>query len=260
MVLALRHRAAQRISSLIQTVDHFIANRESEQVLAAFREVTRHIQVWIDQNGTIPDGEPRVEKALLAEMAGLRYAASLRASVNRRGDWYNFDYWHGLGYGSRCEAVTRTEKQLRDLEAVIGNLLADSGLSDTHGFLRHLNTQVDEAVKEFSEGIQAVGEAAFGEQLREDHEYWQRCRDRWGGGLGYKSDIGDWTNNWFSQEHRVERRQFIEAELQRRWQELLVRIRSQIESAAPDEGLSTAEQLDGCHRGKNSERSTGCPP
>lgn len=112
-VFAQRDKAAQRISSLVQTVDHLIANRENEAVRAALEEVGRRVHVWCRTNESIPDGEPRVEQALLVNMDQLRYASSLRASVNRRGDWYNFDYWHGLGYGSRREPWPARRNRLR---------------------------------------------------------------------------------------------------------------------------------------------------
>lgn len=239
-VVALRDKAANRIASLVSTVDHLIANRESEAVRAAFEAVTRRVQVWTEANEVIPDGEPHVENALLADMAGLRYASSLRASVNRRGDWYNFDYWHGLGYGSRREAVARTEKQIAELKAILKNLAEDDGLADAHGFIGHLIAEVDASVNEFFQDIQAVGEAAFGEQLRDDDGYWHRCRNRWGAGSGYKMEIRQWTDDWFSEERRVERRRFIETELQRRWREVVQGLRSRVASAAPAEVPPTA--------------------
>ncbi len=231
-VSALRDKAANRIASLVGTVDHLIENRENESVQAALDEVARRVRVWCDSNGIIPDGEPHVEKELLTDMAGLRYASSLRASVNRRGDWYNFDYWHGLGFGSRGEAVARTGKQIAELKAVLKNLSEDPNLADAHGFLEHLATELEAAVNEFCQDIQSIGEAAYGDQLRADDAYWQRCRNRWGLGRGvYKLDIRQWTDDWFSEEQRAERRRFIESELQRRWRMVVDGIRSRVASA-----------------------------
>ncbi len=232
-IVALREKAVNRVTLLVSTVDHLIANRESEAVRAAFEAVARRVQVWTEANEVITDGEPHVERALLADMAALRYPASLRASVNRRGDWYNFDYWHGLGYGSRREAVARTEKQIAELKSILKNLAEDDGLADARGFIRHLITECDASANEFFQDIQAVGEAAFGEQLRDDDKYWHRCRNRWGAGRGYKMEVSQWTDNWFSEECRAERRQFIEAELQRRWRDVVQGFRSRVASAAP---------------------------
>jgi hypothetical protein len=231
MVHEQRQRASQRISSLVQTVDHLIANRENETVRAALEAVARRVLIWCEANAIIPDGDPRVERELLADMAGLRYASSLRASVNRRGDWYNFDYWHGLGFGARAEAVTRTREQISELKAVLKNLSEDGNLADAHGFLAHLVDEVESATNALFQDIQSVGEAAFGDQLRQDNAYWQDCQNRWGGGPGYKMEIREWTGNWFSEGRRTERREFIERELQQRWREVVNSIRSRVTSA-----------------------------
>lgn len=240
IVLRQREKASQRVSSLVQTVDHLIANRENEAVRAALEDVARHVLVWCEANVVISSGDPHVEKELLTDMAGLRYASSLRASVNRRGDWYNFDYWYGLGFGSRREAVERTSGQITELKAILKNLSADGSLVDAHGFLAHLSAEVESAVNDFLQNIQSVGEAAFGDQLREDNDYWQRCRDRWGGGTGYKKDIRQWTDNWFSEERRAERRKFIESELLLRWRQVVDSLRSRVESAGPIEVVMPA--------------------
>lgn len=239
MVLSQRQKASERISSLVQTVDHLIANRENETVRAIMEMVTRPVLVWCDGNAIIPAGDPHVEKELLTDMEGLRYPSSLRASVNRRGDWYNFDYWHGLGFGSRREAVSRTSEQIAELKAILKNLSEDRNLADAHGFIAHLSAEFESELNEFFQDIQSVGEAAFGDQLREDNGYWQQCRDRWGGGPGYKMEIREWTDSWFSEERRTERRNFIESELQLRWRKVVSNVRSRV-AAAPTAEVSVA--------------------
>ncbi len=99
------------------------------------------------------------------------------------------------------------------------------------------------AVNEFCQEVQAVGEAAFGEQLRDADGYRQRCRNRWGAGPGYKTDIRRWTDARFSQECRGERRRFIELEVQRRWHDLVQRIQSHVAPAAPDEAAARDFEL-----------------
>lgn len=230
MVLAVRHHAEKKIETLVDSVERLIANKANEQVRAVFEAATRRICVWIDANADIPQREVRIERSLLRNMDSLRYASSLRASVNRRGSWYNFDYWHGLGYGSRREAVARTEKQVNDLKAVLENLLDDPDLAEAHAFLKHLRTQVEEAMNSYYLEVQAVGETAFSDQLLGDDAYWAQCRDRWGKGRGYKADIRNWTEEWFTGTLRQERDRFIDMEMQRRWREMLGRLRAQVES------------------------------
>jgi hypothetical protein len=100
--------------------------------------------------------------------------------------------------------------------------------------------EIESAVAAFQQEVQALGETAFFEQLREDQEYWGQCRDRWGGGPGYKMDIRRWTDNWFDASKRDERDQFIEQELQRRWRDMMDNLDAQLASAEPSVEVSAA--------------------
>ena len=68
------------------------------------------------------------------------------------------------------------------------------------------------------------------DQLREDHGYWEQCQQRWGMGPGYKHDIRSSTKGWFLGESRKARHEFVEREIQRRWQELSERLAQQLET------------------------------
>jgi hypothetical protein len=41
-------------------------------------------------------------------------------------------------------------------------------------------------------------------------------------------DIHEWTDSWFSEERRAERRKFIERELQQKWRNIVSSIRSRV--------------------------------
>jgi hypothetical protein len=172
-----------------------------------------------------------VQSALIEEMDGLRYASSLRASVNRRGNWHNFDYWHGLGFGTRREAVARAAKQVEELKVLIAAVLRDVDLSMAHDFIRHFANELEKTIGDYFQWTQMLGEGAFQNQLGEDFAYWRKCQDRWGGGPGYKSEISRWTSTWFDADGSKERSEFIEAELQRQWKELFKNLNGQLSSA-----------------------------
>lgn len=172
-----------------------------------------------------------MQGALLDEIQTVRYAGYLRAAVNRRGMWDNFNYWFGLGFGARREAIARAANQMIELKGLIKTALNDSDLSDAHRFLSHFQAQVEDTTKGFELDVQQIGESAFADQLREDHAYWKQCQNRWGKGPGYKDDIRSSTKGWFLEEARRARHEFVEKEIQRKWQEFMERLAQQIETA-----------------------------
>src|SRR5439155_17312504 len=125
------------------------------------REAPRALRTWVAKTGQLPQSQAEPSQALVTEMAGLRYASSLRASVNRRGSWYNFNYWHSLGFGTRSDTVARTASQVNELRILIQSALDDNEFADAHDFLRFFMTEVETALAEFYQSAETLGETAF---------------------------------------------------------------------------------------------------
>ena len=73
---------------------------------------------------------------------------------------------------------------------------------------------------------------AFAEQLGDDDSYWRQCQERWGAGAGYKNDIRAWTQTWFESDEREQMHRFIEAEVDRRWAEMIDSLAGLLEAGA----------------------------
>lgn len=237
---AIRQRQEREIEVLVATIDRLIANRKTEEARAVFQAATKPIRIWLANNTQLPESKADSHASLVKDMAHLRYVASLRASVNRRGNWHNFDYWHGLGFGTRSATVVRTADQVKALKVLVASSLADSDFATTHDFLRHFLSEVEKATTDFYQWSQALGEGAFQSQLGDDAKYWSACRDRWGGGPGYRDDIKVRTQGWFTEESRQERRAFIDAALKKRWAEVLADLDVQLSSEEPSAAAGAA--------------------
>jgi transcriptional regulator with XRE-family HTH domain/GTPase SAR1 family protein len=231
LVTNLRRRAEDRVLALTATVEQLIENKADAQARAIFEQATKPLRTWFASNRKITAKPRPVQGALLDEIDAVRYASSLRASVNRYGSWHNFDFWHGLGFGARREAFARATNQMIELKGIIKTALNDSDLADAHRFLTHFQAQVEESASGFFLDIQQLGESAFADQLRADHAYWEQRQQRWGMGPGYKHDIRSSTKDWFLDKSREARHEFVEKEIQRRWQELTERLAQQLETA-----------------------------
>ena len=230
-IQGIRGNYEREVDFLAGTIARLISNRKTEETRAVFDAATKDLRNWFAENQTLPEVDMEVQSALIEEMDGLRYASSLRASVNRRGNWHNFDYWHGLGFGTRREAVARASEQVRELKVLVEAVLRNSDLSLAHDIIRHFANELEKAVSDFNQWAQLLGEGAFQSQLGDDAEYWRKCQDRWGRGPGYKTEISHWTARWFDEGAGKQRSEFIEAELQRQWGELFKKLDGQLSSA-----------------------------
>jgi transcriptional regulator with XRE-family HTH domain len=239
-VLRIRARHEQQIRTLVSSVERLIANKASEQAKAVFEAAIHPLRVWFASNRVLPQAKQRVDASLLADIDGLRYASSLRASINRHGNWSNFDYWHALGFGTRTETSARSAELITGLRAVVTNALNDPEFADVHDFIRHFRDQIETGLVQLFQEVETLGEAAFLDQLTKDSAYWNQCYNRWGGGPGYKNDIRHWTGEWFSKAERIDRYEFVEQEIQRRWQDLIRKFDEQLASAAPVDEAAAA--------------------
>ena len=97
----LRKRWEGEIDFLVGTIDRLATNRKDQEKRAVFDAATKALRNWFVANAGLPATDAEVHSALIEEIDGVRYASSLRASVNRKGSWHKFDYWHGLGFGTR---------------------------------------------------------------------------------------------------------------------------------------------------------------
>jgi len=226
----MRRRKEAEVDVLVSSIERLIANKKTEQTRAVFQAATKPLRIWFSKNGQLPEAIADSHGKLLQEMAGLRYVASLRASVNRKGSWYNFNYWHGLGSGTRYQTVQRSTEQVNVLKVLINAALQDNEFEPAHDFLKFFLSEVDRTVSEFNKMAESLGETAFEAELSGDFSYWSKTQGRWGQGPGYRDDIKNWTNDWFSEEKRKEREQFINAEVQKIWQKMLLELSAQISS------------------------------
>ena len=66
------------------------------------------------------------------------YASSVRASVNRRGSWYNLNFYDVLAYGARAIFVAASERKLNKLEAVLDNLKGQEAMQPAQSICQRI--------------------------------------------------------------------------------------------------------------------------
>lgn len=232
LVTDLREKWSAQMRQLVKTVRHLIENKEDNELRAVFEAALNPIKKWLANNDEIAEGEGNFAVGLLSGISGV-HASSLRASVNRRGRWYSFDYWQALGTGTRQSVVARTKEQRGGLELLLKNEIEDPEHENVKDFLQHFESQAQDEFQEFFIWVSNVGESAYVDQLSKDDSYWHQAQGRWGLGSGYKDDIRHWTRAWFSEEDRRERNAFIEEEIKVRWRHLVERLLDKLGSDIP---------------------------
>jgi transcriptional regulator with XRE-family HTH domain len=124
-----RRLYCESIEQLSEAVDHLISNQEDVQVQMIFREVERRLSTWIEKNRTLDWDEGQLQGSLLTAIRGTRHASTIRAAVNRIGEWENLDYYHHLGYGARRLALQQIGRKVEEFKITITNAIDDEDLA-----------------------------------------------------------------------------------------------------------------------------------
>lgn len=226
-VYTIRAEAETRLKELVAEVDRLIKNKETEAVKATYDEIFRRLQVWIDKKW-LPYGDTiDIERDLLARFNDIR-PQSLRASINRRGNWPSFDYWHLLGFGARQTAAGLITPLVASFNEIVDNLLDDDTLKVGHTFLRTFRADFTSRVQGIYAEMQVIGERAFYDTLWSNERYWQGARERWGSGAGYRVKIQQQTNDWFWEKNQQEQNRLVALELSQLWNNLLFHLKEAI--------------------------------
>lgn len=217
----LRRFYETRMAEVADTVDKVAENIQDAQAEAAFRQVLKSIQSWIDQHKVIEAIEDVHDDLIVAIQDKGTYAASVRASVNRKGSWINLDYYYQIGFGTRSKAVKTISEMFGELNAVIKNLMTQEGMEPAKEFLNELLHFCNSESERMYQDIQRLGQEVYRSSLYESEDLWGWLQLQWGRGPGYKIRISGRTQEWFEDLERQRLNEAIQRQIVSMWEKLL---------------------------------------
>jgi hypothetical protein len=202
----MREHYEMRVDEVAQTIVKISENIQDAQASAAFEDIFKEIATWVKRHETTSSQPDKVQEELLNAIAET-HASSVRASANRRGTWYNLDYYHQIGSGARYECVKILKALIGDLKSIVYNKLERQDLAPTHKFLRELLHFIDSEADQIYKDAQIIGHTVFKNPLESNGAFWGDLQSQWGQGPGYKNRISRRTDDWFDigkRRHEVE--------------------------------------------------------
>ena len=210
-----------RMAEVAETIDKVAENIESAIAENAFKTVLNSISAWIDQHKEIEQIE-NIHNDLIGSIQNRgTYAASVRASVNRRGSWGNLDYYYHIGFGTRSKAVKTISLMFGELNSVIKNLESQEGMEPAKEFLKELMYFCDSESERMYQDIQKIGQEVYRQSLKDNEGLWRWLQDQWGRGAGYKVRVSDRTEDWFKDKETKRLNAIIHKRIAGMWEELL---------------------------------------
>ena len=219
----LRHTNVVKLQEVVDGANDLVQNYENEQVRAVQRQASAQLITWLDENRQIAPFARQPETSLLEAIRTIRYASSLRASIRRSGDWYNLDYAHQLGYGTRAMAFRAVNPKLVGSKAIADTLLKTPGLEEASDLVSQSLRIIESGIDSLYRDCQLLGRTIYTEHLEGNSALWYGCDWEWGQGPGYRERVYNRHIKWFEDNRNnidTQANSIIEA----KWLEVLNRI------------------------------------
>jgi hypothetical protein len=170
----------------------------SQSAKQAKKQVLQTLEPWLKKSHLCSPSLGEYFVPLISDISDkTTYAASIRASVNREGDWHNFDYYQILASAARSQCVDVIRPLQDNLLVLLDNMLSQNELQPAYSLLKQLKNTTNTRLDELYQMALARGRSTYETKLKADSSFWNDLYSEWGAGPGYKKRISTQSHNWF---------------------------------------------------------------
>jgi transcriptional regulator with XRE-family HTH domain len=227
--IRLRHRSV--LSRLVDDSSDLLSNVERAESNAVLSAATGQLLRGLENISVVGDLIGHIEESLYAQFTRA-YAATVRATVRRSGEWNNLNYGHHLAFGARTVAVKTLGQKISEFMTFTEYLRNDPHYSGAQGLIDQARSILLQTYDDLLRKADLLGESLFKDDLKKDAAFWSRAENEWGRGWGYKDRVHKINEEWFSlEDHRVIEKA-LHSLLVDEWTKALSRVRSILEETA----------------------------
>ncbi|MDD5581483.1 MAG: helix-turn-helix transcriptional regulator [Methylobacter sp.] len=220
-----------RIQDATNGARNLLNNHGEERIRAVQRDAGETLLTWATQNKKVPPVRAHIQESLL-EQIQIAYASTVRATVNREGEWSNLSYSYLIGYGARRIVVHALAKAVEEFIGHCKIMAATPRYSEAVDLITQTQRVLTDSYEELLRKAQLMGQTVFRDALKNDPEFWQKCMAEWGQGPGYKARVAEHNQRWFAAETRNQLEEQLKALIEREWSRVLDSVTELLEPIA----------------------------
>jgi hypothetical protein len=197
-VSKLRDTHYERMGEIEKAVSDIEKEIDSQTALQAKLQVRSTLEPWLKKALNCSPSLKEYFLPLIRDISDKgTYAASVRASVNRKGEWHNLNYYQNLASSARIQVVEQIDTLKKELLVLIDNMLSQNDLQPAYALLKQLEHTTEKRLGEMYQDVFAKGRAVYESELSSDTALWNSLISEWGQGPGYKGRVGEDSQQWF---------------------------------------------------------------
>lgn len=226
---ALRGQYAQNIVDIEKAIVDIETELVSQSAKAAKNQVKSTLEPWIKK---AQGCSPTLREYFLPLINDIKnkgtYAASVRASVNRRGEWHNLDYYQLLATGAREQVVDQIGILKDEFIVLIDNMLSQNELQPAYALLKQLKQTTEKRLGDIYQKVFTKGRAVYEKNLSSDNQLWKGLSQEWGMGPGYKDRVSSNSETWFHMRKYPEFENLVTRLVVEEWQRYVKEVRDML--------------------------------
>lgn len=197
-LIKMRNAHNERLNEIENAVLEIEKEITSKTIKQAKQQIKNTLEPWLKKTQSCTPSLKEYFLLLIRDIAKKgTHAASLRASVNRRGKWHNLDYYQNLSAGARQQIVEQVDGLKNELYILIENMLSQNNLQPGYALLKQMKHTTEKRLGALYQQVFSEGRSVYEEKLWNDLDFWNSLSQEWGKGSGYKDRISVNSLQWF---------------------------------------------------------------
>jgi hypothetical protein len=215
-LLRVRSVYRSRLASRVGDSEFLLGNLAQAEVQQAIELATSELLRKLLAISQVDELQGNLQDSLWAQFTRA-YAATVRATVRREGEWYNFNFGHHFGYGLRTMAVKALQSKIAAFSQKAEFMLDDPNYREARGLIAQAKQILEDSYDQLLKKAALFGQDLFKEDLAKDSDFWSRADDEWGRGPGYKDRVRSIGDEWFALKERRDYSERIKSLLDSEW-------------------------------------------
>lgn len=219
----LRAHQVDRLLRFVALSHDLVMNADAARIQQARVAIESEVKAAAKAYRQLPSSV-RASHQTLIEQINAGHPRSIAAAITRRGTWLHFEIHHFIGAGVRADANRRSSDYVTKITGRLESLQEKfEPIPEITGLLGTLVEDLRDWRQEFLQRARTIGRNTFKPYLDASAEFWSNLEARYGGGRGYRDDIGEIVQARFEETTRLaEACDKVDVRLADAWAELVL--------------------------------------